>query len=133
MVHVERATPCLLVDDVIDTAEYYRDVLGFSFAGIFGNPPGFVIVDRDGARLMFRRSPSDTPRRNSNSDAIPDFMDVYIYADDVDALAAELRTKGADIVLEPTDRPIYNGREMAVRDCNGWTLCFGQLLDDPDA
>ena len=133
MVHVERATPCLLVDDVIDTAEYYRDVLGFSFAGLYGNPPGFVIVDRDGARLMFRRSPAGRTRRPSNSDAIEGFTDVYIYTDDVDTLAAELRARGANIVLEPTDRPIYNGREMAVRDCNGWTLCFGQLLDEPTA
>ena len=29
----------------------------------------------------------------------------------------------------PVDRPIYDGREMQVRDLDGNVICFGQLVD----
>jgi hypothetical protein len=37
-------SPSFLVDDVVATAEYYRDVLGFSFDRYWGEPPCFVIL-----------------------------------------------------------------------------------------
>jgi predicted enzyme related to lactoylglutathione lyase len=127
VVQITSAAPALLVKDVFETAQYYRDVLGFGFEGIFGLPPSFVIVERDGVRLMFRQPPSGAPRA-SNETQIAEFMDVFLYADDVEALATEFRAKGADIVHGPTYRPTWNGRELAVRDCNGWVLVFGQPL-----
>jgi hypothetical protein len=36
----------------------------------------------------------------------------------IDALAAELRKRGADILGGPEDR-IYAQREVVIRDCNG--------------
>jgi hypothetical protein len=33
-----------IVDDVVKMAEYFRDVLGFSFNRYWGEPPCFVIV-----------------------------------------------------------------------------------------
>ena len=39
-------SPCFLVDDVVKSAEYYRDVLGFHFERYWGEPPCFVIVIR---------------------------------------------------------------------------------------
>jgi catechol 2,3-dioxygenase-like lactoylglutathione lyase family enzyme len=126
-VRLSRVAPGFAVADVFTTAEYYRDVLGFRFDRIYGNPPSFVILDRDEARLMIKQVaaealPTVVMRSNEQYDA-------YIYADDVTALADELRAKGADIVQEPIDRQIYNGRELIVRDCDGRILCFGQLLD----
>ena len=52
-------------------------------------------------------------------------FDTYVYVSNVDQLAAELRTKKADIIEGPIDR-IYGMREMLVRDCNGYVLAFGQ-------
>lgn len=127
MVQITGVAPALLVTDVFQTAEYYRDVLGFGFDRIDGNPPSFVIVHRDGVRLMFRQPRNGAPPP-SNETVIPEFADVFLYVDDVEALAAELRAKGADIVHGPTHRPIWNGKELAVRDCNGRVLLFGQLL-----
>jgi catechol 2,3-dioxygenase-like lactoylglutathione lyase family enzyme len=129
MVQLTRAAPVLPCKDVFETAEYYRDVLGFSFDRIDGKPPSFVIVDRGDARLMFKQPPGEFPRRPA--DAVGgEWMDVFLYADDVEALAEEIRAKGADIVLGPVYRPIWNGKEMAVRDPNGWILCFGQSMGD---
>jgi catechol 2,3-dioxygenase-like lactoylglutathione lyase family enzyme len=37
-----------VVDDVVRTAEYYRDVLGFEILGYFAEPPVYAMVARDG-------------------------------------------------------------------------------------
>jgi hypothetical protein len=116
------------VADVFETAEHYRDVLGFQFDQIYGEPPSFVIVERDGARLMFRQPPQGAPQPNNGS-VVPHFpADVFLWVDDVEALAEELRSKHAEILHGPTYRPIWNGKELEVRDCNGRVLCFGQAM-----
>src|SRR5215831_9078676 len=61
MVQFANVSPVLLVSDVFETAEYYRDVLGFHFNQIYGEPPSFVIVQRDSARLMFRQPRDGAP------------------------------------------------------------------------
>lgn len=129
MVQITSIAPVLLVADVFETAEYYRDILGFQFDQIHGEPPSFVIVERDGARLMFRqpRQGAPPPANGSVSPGFP--IDVFLYVQDVEGLAAELRGKGADILEGPTDRPIWNGKELTVRDCNARVLCFGQAMD----
>ena len=129
MVQIASVSPVLLVADVFATAEYYRDVLGFSFDGIFGVPPSFVIVERGGARLMFRQ-PSEGAPPPPNATVTPGFAwDVFLAVDDVEALAEELRGKQAEILSGPTYRPIWNGKELEVRDCDGRVLCFGQAMD----
>jgi hypothetical protein len=41
------AVPQFTVPDVVQTAEYYRDVLGFAIAGYWADPPVFAIVQRE--------------------------------------------------------------------------------------
>ena len=59
------AVPQFTVPDVVQTAEYYRDVLGFTIAGYWdgervhddaGAPAVFGIVRRDEVRLHFSRA-----------------------------------------------------------------------------
>ena len=56
--------PQFTVPDLVRTAEYYRDVLGFKIDGYWdgqhaslapANPPVFAIVSRDGVQLFFNR------------------------------------------------------------------------------
>ena len=130
MVQIASASPVLLVADVFETAEYYRDVLGFRFDQIYGEPPSFVIVQRDGARLMFRQPREGAPQA-ANASVTPNFpSDVFLSVDDVEALAGELRGRRAEILSGPTYRPIWNGKELEVRDCNGRVLTFGQAMED---
>ena len=87
MVQFSSVSPVLLVADVFETAEYYRDVLGFHFDQIYGQPPSFVIVERDDARLMFRQPREGAPQP-FNATITPNFpSDVFIWVDDVEALA----------------------------------------------
>ena len=130
MVQFASVAPVLLTPDVFETAEYYRDVLGFQFDQIFGEPPSFVILQRDGARLMFRQPREGAPPP-LNAALTPNFpADLFIWVDDVEALAAELRGKPANVLSGPTVRPIWNGKELEVRDGDGRVLVFGQAMDD---
>jgi catechol 2,3-dioxygenase-like lactoylglutathione lyase family enzyme len=121
-----RAVPYFLVDDVLATAAFYRDVLGFGAGELIGEPPGFVIVDRDDARLVFRQMrPARPPVARPNCSIMDEAFDVYVYVSDVDQFAAELRGKNAEMIEGPVDR-IYRMRELLVRDCNGCVLAFGE-------
>ena len=121
-----QVAPYFLVENVFATAEFYRDVLGFSFNGFFGDPPSFTIIERDGVRIMFRQiRPAKTAVAKPNRSVMDETFDAYIYVSDVDKLAMELRARRADIVEGPVDR-VYGMRELLVRDCNGYMLAFGQ-------
>lgn len=119
---------CFVVEDVFSSAEYYRDVLGFSFDTFFGNPPSFVILRRDGVSVMLKQLAGAQAQKADIGP--PEFLDAYFWVDDLAALADELRRRGADLVVGPTERPIYDGRDLYVRDHDGRILCFGQLLGD---
>jgi|SRR5262245_31599182 len=123
---MKRAAPYFLVDDVFATAEFYRDIFGFSFHQFFGDPPSFTIVERDDVRIMFRQvRPPRPPVARPNRSVTDETFDAYIYVSNIDQLATELRATRADIIEGPIDR-IYDMRELLVRDCNGYVLAFGQ-------
>jgi catechol 2,3-dioxygenase-like lactoylglutathione lyase family enzyme len=122
------AAPFLLVDDVVKAGEYYRDVLGFELGRYFGEPPGFVIMRRNTARVMLRQSPT-RPALLSNTAKLAHALDLYIWVSDVMALAGELRGRGARIVSEPE---LEDGRrEMLVHDLDGYLICFGEVANWP--
>ena len=126
------AVPQFTVPDVVQTAEYYRDVLGFQIAGYWNGesvtkdpsePPVFGIVWRGKVEIFFSRA-DDSPAGTGRAQFA---LDAYIRITGVDELATELRERGAEIIDGPEDR-IYNERELVVRDCNGLVLCFGEEI-----
>lgn len=129
-VHFEAAVPQFTVPDVVQTAEYYRTVLGFEIAGYWDGErasletepaPVFGIVERDRVQMFFHRADA-TPCRTGRAAGA---YDAYLRVTGLDALAAEFRARGADIVEGPEHR-IYGQRELVVRDCNGLVLAFGE-------
>ena len=54
--------------------------------------------------------------------------DVFFWVQDLQALYAELRAKGADVVYGPMLQKAYHMEEFAVRDGNGYVLGFGESL-----
>ena len=120
--------PYLIVDDIFQSAEFYRSKLGFDFNRIWGVPPQFVIVHRDGVHIMLKSigSPGNVhPNNHVNSDAC---WDAYIWVKDADALYEELRSRGVKITREIEDEP-YGCRDFNVEDNSGYILCFGQDLE----
>lgn len=118
------AVPQFTVPDVVATAEYYRDVLGFQIAGYWADPPLFAIVWRDEVEVFFNKANNSEMRTGRAEGA----YDMYLRVMGVNALAAELRDRGADIIEGPELR-IYGQRELVVRDCNGLIVAFGEAVD----
>ena len=117
--------PCFLVDDVVETANYYRDTLGFHYERFFGEPASFCMVKRHGIVIML--SQSRRPgfmRPNHVTEPGSDTWDAYVWVDDADALVAEYVSKGVKIVRAISDQP-YGCRDFEIEDCNGYRLCFG--------
>ena len=56
MPNITAAATILLVKDVVHSANWYRDKLGFTVAAFYGEPPGFAIVQRDGHYIMFNKA-----------------------------------------------------------------------------
>ncbi len=115
-------SPQFTVPDVVAAAEYYRDRLGFRILGYFGEPPVFTIVGRDAVEIFLNQDPrvAGRPRPRAAGG-----YDAYIDVSGVDALAAELRSRGATIIEGPVDR-VYDRREVVVEDCHGLIIAFGE-------
>jgi hypothetical protein len=129
-VRFEAAVPQFTVADVVRTAEYYRDVLGFAIAGYWNGrraslaadpPPVFGIVQRDQVQVFFNRADAGSVRTGRAAGA----YDAYLRVTGLDDLAAEFRARGADVLEGPEERG-YGQRELIVRDCNGLVLAFGE-------
>lgn len=123
-IRLHSAAPHFAVADVVKTAEYYRDVLGFELLGYFLDPPVFAMVARDGVEIHIgKQDEGQTAVPNSAFRKIG--VDAYIFVTNVADLAEELKSKGADIVEGPVKR-IYDRTELIIRDCNGYRIAFGE-------
>lgn len=129
--------PYFLVDDVVSTANYYRDQLGFAYDRFWGDPPAFCMVHRRGVVIMLSQlsCPGPVPgavRPNRMVDPEGEAWDAYVWVDDADALYTELRAAGVKIARPICDQP-YGCRDFDVEDCNGYRICFGADLGGPEA
>jgi predicted enzyme related to lactoylglutathione lyase len=121
--------PYFIVQDVVASANYYRDKLGFHYERIWNDPPSFCMVKRSGIIIMLAQL--DEPaaiRPNRFVDPEGGAWDAYIWIDDADALRAEFKSRGVTIARDVFDQP-YGCRDFEVDDCNGYRLCFGHPLE----
>ena len=116
--------PQFVVPDVVKTAEYYRDKLGFEILGFFADPPVYAMVRRDSAEIHFGKADSEKTQMN---EMVRQGLgtDAYIFVTDVNALYQEFVEKGVEITEGPVKR-IYDCVEITVKDCNGFQLVFGE-------
>ena len=118
--------PYFLVHDVVSSASYYRDILGFRFDRFWGDPPSFCMVKRAGIVIMLAQVEPAIPLRPNNlASREGGAWDAYMWVDDVDALHSGLVSRGASVARELCDQP-YGCRGFDVLDPNGYRLCFGQ-------
>ena len=119
------AAPVIHVRDVVKASEYYRDILGFHYDKLWGDPPRFCISERDGVTLMLN-VPEDLAHFHVNAEADTKGWTVYIFVRDVEALYEEYKRKGALIAYGLSVRSNYSMKEFAVEDPDGNVLVFGQ-------
>ena len=119
----KKLAPQLVVPDVVKTAEFYRDELGFKILGYFLDPPVYAMVSRDGAEIHFGKADNNSVQVNESVRKRLG-TDVYIWVSDIDQLFAELSGRNVEIVDGPIKR-VYGSREVVIKDCNGFQLVFG--------
>jgi uncharacterized glyoxalase superfamily protein PhnB len=118
--------PYFIVDDVVTTAKYYRDKLGFHYERFWNEPPSFCMVKRSGIVIMLTQlEETGVMRPNHKVDPEGGAWDAYIWIDNANALYAEFKAKGVKIARDICDQ-FYGCRDFDVEDCNGYRLCFGQ-------
>ena len=86
--------PQLFVTDVEAACDYFSDKLGFAVAFLYGEPPYYAQVHRDGVHLNLRqvdKLPIGAEFRALEEDALA----ATILVEDVATLAAEYETSGA--------------------------------------
>jgi len=108
----------LAVPDLSNSAQYFRDVLGFEIK--WEEATDWRLAERDGVRLMLGRCPTDMRPSELGSHNWFGYLDV----DDVDALHAEITARGANC-SSPRDTH-YGMREITVTTVDGHRIVFGQ-------
>jgi len=120
--------PFFIVDDVVTTANYYRDKLGFTYERFWNEPPSFCMVKRAGIIIMLAQlERSGAMRPNRLVDPEGGAWDAYIWIENADALYEEFKAKQVTIARDLCDQ-IYGCRDFEIDDCNGYRLCFGQSI-----
>jgi predicted enzyme related to lactoylglutathione lyase len=118
--------PYFIVDDVVSTANFSRETLGFNYVRMWGEPPCFTMVTRNGATVMLSQfEQRGLMRPNCIADPDGGAWDAYFWIGNADALYEEFGQKGVTIVQPICDQE-YGCRDFTIRDCNGYTLGFGQ-------
>ncbi len=120
--------PLFIVDNVVATANFYRDKLGFHYDRFWGDPPGFAMVHRRGVTIMLKQLAEGSLLPNSTADPERELWDAYIWIDNADSLHEEFKSNGVKIARNICDQ-FYGCRDFDIEDCNGYRLCFGQDLN----
>jgi uncharacterized glyoxalase superfamily protein PhnB len=125
MPHIQRCSPVFPVVDPAKLVDHYVRILGFRL--IEDALPDYARVTRDDFEIHFHR----VPRPDAGEPEEYGYRGgAYLVVDDPDALFAELDARGAKIHYAPEDRP-YGMRDFSVADPEGFSLCFGRLIEEP--
>ena len=120
-IEFKNIAPHLIVSDVVASAEFYRDSLGFDFNQFWGEPPNFVILFRGSVQLMLSQDKTNAPQPLQNGG-----FDAYIWLNQgIDKLFDEYKQKKVEIV-EPLETTFFQMQQFLIKDNSGYVLCFGQ-------
>ena len=111
----------LAVHDLAGSTAYFTDVLGFSKEWDDGD--NWQALVRGQVRLMLGRCPDALAPAELGDHRYFGFF----VSDDVDALHAEFKQKGALVLSDPADKP-WSWREMAIATPEGHRMMFAQAL-----
>lgn len=114
------AATIIEVKDVKVSEAFYNEKLGFGPGFFYGDPPCFCIVSKGRATIFLDQS--RTPRQTP----LNQYWAAYLYVDDVDGYAEELRAKDVAIVRDLEDQD-YGCRDFDIRDPDGHVIGIGQL------
>src|SRR5579871_4862065 len=87
--------PQLIVKDVVVTAEFYVNILGFKLIDYFLDPPVYAMVERDGMQIHFGKADADIIKTNEQFRKTG--YDFIIWVPEIDSFYDEVKSNGAEI------------------------------------
>jgi catechol 2,3-dioxygenase-like lactoylglutathione lyase family enzyme len=116
------AVPQLFVSDIKASCDFFTQKLGFIVVHLYGDPPFFGQVRRDGAALNLRHL--DIPAFDSEvRKNEPDLLSAAITVDDVEQLYLEFQSAGVPFHQALRAEP-WGARTFIVRDPDENLLLF---------
>ena len=110
------AATVFVVSNIAPSIEHYRDVLGFTVTFRYGDPTFYACLCRDEVALHLLAA--------HRTHRLPGNGGICVFVRDVDAVHAELVSRGANVVKPPQDYD-YGMRDFDVTDLDGNQLTFG--------
>lgn len=130
-VQLKRLSPNLMVDDVNKTVAYYEDYLGFEVEMTMPEEGEsfWAIVKRGSASIMFQQ-------HDFMLDEYPYFKEgpagrsflMYVEVIGIQKLYESLKSNVKVSLVKDIYDTHYDMREFAIKDCNGYTLTFGEII-----
>ncbi len=117
-------TTMLTVPNVQQTIDFYTETLGFECIETWAEEEKVVWanVQAGQANIMLSAWNDHEPAEPSKLTGL-----LYCYTNDVDDLWHRLKDQVE--VAWPLETMPYGLKEFAIKDCNGYTLSFGQEVD----
>ncbi len=119
---IQRTMYVLAVQNLLESASYYRDVLGFSVREI--GDDGWRIFERDGCQIMAGHCPDSIPVKDLGDHS----YFAYWVIDDVDSYYSDVISSEADVIKPLRDEP-WGMREFGIRTNDGHRIMLGQEIE----
>lgn len=130
-------TPYLTVADAKASIEFYGKAFGFQPAlqipGPGGAPMHAEMTYKGATVIMFApEGAMGSPTKTPGHTGVPEGVGLYVYCDDVDALAQRARAAGATTLSEP-ETMFWGDRVAHLQDPDGHRWTFATNVADFDA
>lgn len=119
--------PIIAVESVDKIRDFYVDKLGFEHVmGMVGKDGqlDFVTVVKDGARIMFMRTPNGAVRAGKQP------VEIYLQVADVEPYHDQVKKRGVRIT-DPLTMQWWGDRTFKVLDPNGYEIWFYTNVAEP--
>lgn len=124
--------PIIAVSSVDEIRSFYVDTLGFDHVRGMVDKDGrfeFCTVAKDGARIMFVRTPGGSP--NAKPTAATQPVGLYLEVADVERYFGQLSEKKGVKVTDRLTAQWWGDRTFKAVDPNGYELWFYQTVGTP--
>lgn len=130
-------TPYLTVADARASVEFYGKAFGFEpglqIAGPGGTPMHVEMTYQGATLIMFApEGAMGSPTKTPGHTGVPEAIGLYVYCDDVDALARRAKAAGAKALSEP-ETMFWGDRMARFEDPDGYSWTFATNVADFDA
>jgi uncharacterized glyoxalase superfamily protein PhnB len=116
----------LTAKDLLTSVAWYRDVLGFTvdYVNERDGKPSSAGIRSGAARIFLNQDDGAKGWERTKGEG---FAITFVTAQDVDAFAARIKSKGGTLVMEPADMP-WGVRMMRLHDPDGFRLAIWKPL-----